>query len=704
MHFIKIFLLSSLVPLAAEGQTAATDSLASKDSADARAQELKTVAIHEKGASKARYRVEKITSATKTSTPLRDVPQSISVISKTVLSDQAVQSLAEVSRYIPGVTFGQGEGHRDAPTIRGNASTADFFLDGVRDDAQYHRDIYNTERVEALKGSNAMTFGRGGGGGVINRVSKVAEWRTNRAVVFEGGSANHRRGTFDFGDGMSSGFAARVTGVAENSGSFRNSTNLSRRGINPTMALLLGDNVIRGSYERFLDNRTVDRGIPSFQGRPSKTSLYQFFGDPSVNRASLDAHNGNLTFEREWASRLTVRNRTQGSSYQKSYQNVLPGAVSTDGSKVTLTGYRNSHERSSLFNQTDIILESRSGRLANSLLLGSEFGKQKTDNYRETGFFGTATSRQVAFASPSIVSGVEFRQSSTDADNRVRTGTSSIYLQDQVSLGSMWQAIAGVRREDFEIRFHNNRNSANLSRRDRMISPRAGLVFKPLTVMSLYGSLSVSHLPSSGDQFSSLTATTATLKPERFTNREIGFKWDIGDAVALSSSLYKLSRENTSAPDPVDPTRIVQTGKQESKGFEGNISGSITSRWNVIVGFANQSARIVQRTSASPAGANVPQVPARSASFWSRYDVSPRVGVGVGVVAQSTMFAAIDNSVVLPGFARTDAALFLLPVSNFRIQANVENVFNVRYFANSQGNNNIMPGTPRTLRVSVRVF
>lgn len=145
------------------------------------------------------YRVPALTSATRTPTPVRDVPQSISVVARELIADQRMSSMADVVRYMPGVDIAQGEGNRDTPIIRGNASTSDFFVDGIRDDVQYLRDVYNSERVEALKGPNAMIFGRGGGGGVINRVTRQAGWGESREVSLQVGSWDNRRVTVDAG-------------------------------------------------------------------------------------------------------------------------------------------------------------------------------------------------------------------------------------------------------------------------------------------------------------------------------------------------------------------------------------------------------------------------------------------------------------------------------------------------------------------------
>jgi catecholate siderophore receptor len=261
--------------------------------------------------------------------------------------------------------------------------------------------------------------------------------------------------------------------------------------------------------------------------------------------------------------------------------------------------------------------------------------------------------------------------------------------------------VGGLRYDRFDVEYHNNRTGDDLGRGDALLSPRAGLVLKPARVMSLYGSWSISYLPSSGDQFTSLTATTETLEPERFANREVGAKWDVRPNLSLTAAVYRLDRTNTQAPDPADPAKIVQTGGQRTTGFELGAAGNVTKAWQVVGGFASQNARIVSATSAAKAGARVPLVPHQTVSLWNRVQLASAVGVGLGVIRQSDMFAAIDNTVTLPGFTRADGALFLRINSALGAQVNVENLFDKRYYATSQGNNNIMPGATRTLRLSL---
>jgi catecholate siderophore receptor len=211
----------------------------------------------------------------------------------------------------------------------------------------------------------------------------------------------------------------------------------------------------------------------------------------------------------------------------------------------------------------------------------------------------------------------------------------------------------------------------------------------------------VSHLPSSGDQFSSLTATTETLEPERFRNYEIGAKWDVHESLALTGALFRLDRSNSTAPDPANPERTVQTGAQRTTGFELGAAGELTSAWQLVAGFSSQLARIRSRTSAGAEGATVPLVPRSTLSLWNRVQLAPALAIGAGAVHQARMYAAIDNTVTLPAFTRFDGALFVAMPYRTRAQLNVENLLDTRYYATSLGKNNIMPGASRTVRLSV---
>jgi len=296
---------------------------------------------------------------------------------------------------------------------------------------------------------------------------------------------------------------------------------------------------------------------------------------------------------------------------------------------------------------------------------------------------------------------VTFRQSATDADNHLRTNVAAAYAQDQIELSRHLQLVAGLRFDRFDLQYLNNRNGDTLARPDNLVSPRAGVIFRPIPSVSVYTAYTVSHLPSSGDQFSSLTTVTQQVKPEKFKNYEVGAKWGLMSGLELTSAAYRLDRTNTRSTDPGDPTRIVQTGSQRTNGLEVGLNGRITSAWNVAGGYAYQDAFVTSATTAAKAGAQVGQVPHHMVSLWNSYQLHPRVRAAVGVLHRADMFAAIDNTVTLPGYTRADAAAYLSLARQLRLQVNVENIFDKRYYVNADSNTNISPGFPRTLRVGV---
>lgn len=648
------------------------------------------------------YRTVTIDSATKTITPLRDIPQSINVVTREQIRDQLLTSLGDVVRYAPGITAHQGENNRDQIVIRGVSSSADFFLNGMRDDVQYYRDLYNLERIDILRGPNAMIFGRGGGGGVINRVTKEAGFGRLREMNLQLGSYNNKRFALDFDQPFNDKIAFRLNGVYENSDTFRKFVNLERYGISPTLTIKPdAQTVISLGYEHFRDYRTADRGIPSFGDRPADTPISTFFGDPEHSYARSRVNLGWAAIEHR-AGGLNIRNRTLFGAYDRGYQNFVPGAVTLDKAQVALSAYNNATQRFNIFNQTDITYGLTTGRIRHTLLAGAEFGLQLTDNFRNTGFFNnTVTSILAAYARPTINTPVTFRQSATDADNHLKANIAATYAQDQIELSRYVQVVAGVRFDHFTLQYHNNRNGQNLLRIDELVSPRVGLVVKPAAAVSVYGNYSVAYLPSSGDQFSSLTTITQQVKPEKFNNYEAGVKWDVIRAVSLTAAVYRLDRTNTRATDPKDPTRIVQTGGERTNGFEIGLNGSITRSWRMTGGYAYQDAFITSATTAASAGARVAQVPHHNFSLWNNYQIAARVAAGLGVIHRSDMFAAIDNTVILPGYTRADAAVYFSLSEKLRLQANVDNLLDKKYYINADGNNNISPGSPRLIRVGL---
>ncbi len=648
------------------------------------------------------YDVPTISSSTKTATPLRDVPQSITIVTRQLIQDQLMSSVADVVRYVPGVTAHQGENNRDQVIIRGNSSSADFFVDGVRDDVQYYRDLYNLERVEALKGPNAMIFGRGGGGGVINRVTKEAGFTPVREISLLAGSFGRQRVAADVDQPVSGNVAIRLNAMYENADSFREGVDFDRYGVSPTITYLPDSRTkMTLGYEHYRDNRVADRGVPSYRGLPVDAGVSTYFGNPQDSRVNARADTVSATVERQFG-RVNIHNRTLLGSYERGYQNYVPGAVDAAKLQVSLSAYNNDTRRLNLFNQTDVTAIVSTGAIRHTLLAGVEAGRQLTDNLRNTGYFNNvSTSILVPYGDPIAAAPVTWRQSATDADNHLRTSLAAAYVQDQVELTRVLQVVGGVRFDRFDLAYHNNRTGDDLGRVDHLVSPRAGVVVKATETLSIYGSYTVSWLPSSGDQFSSLTTVTEQVQPEKFTNYEAGAKWDIARRVSLTAAVYRLDRTNTRATDPNDPTRILQTGSQRSNGYEIGASGQLTPLWQIAGGYAFTDAFVTSATSAAKAGAVVAQVPRHTLSLWNLYQLRPKLGAGLGVVQRSDMFAAIDDTVTLPGYTTVDAAVYLTLTMKMRLQANVENVLDRTFYVNADSNTNISPGSPRALRLAL---
>jgi catecholate siderophore receptor len=662
---------------------------------------------------KPEYGAQETCTATRTCTDVKDVPQSISVVSESQIEDQALRSIADVLMYVPGATPGTGEGNRDQITLRGNNTTADFFVNGVRDDVQYFRDLYNAERIEILRGPNAMIFGRGGGGGIVNRVTKRSGFRPYREFALQGDSEGGFRLTGDLDQPLGDMIGLRLNGVYENGESFRRDVELERYGVNPVLGASFGDTRIDLSYEYFHDRRTADRGVPAFLGRPLRGFDRTFFGDPDVSFAKVDAHIISLAIEHRFSETVTLRNRTSYGDYDKFYQNVFPGAINAAGTGVALSAYNDTTKRRNLFSQTDLVLEGDLGGLSHTLLLGFELGRQDNVSRRRNGFFVSAAnpagigSITVPLASPTITSDIVFLPVNNNAGRtpaNFNAGDASIlavYGQEQLRLSDRVEIVAGLRFDRFELDVLNRNTGQSFGRVDTLLSPRLGLIAKPVPELSIYASYGRSYLPSSGDQFSSLDVTTQALRPERFDNYEIGAKWEPIPGLLATVALYRLDRTNTRALDPATNLTVL-TGAQRSKGLEIGLERNITDKWQISAGYALQEAEITRTTAAAPKGREVPLVPRHQFSVWNRYNVGEALGFGLGVVAATRSYASIGNAVALPGYARVDAAIFYALSDGIEAQVNVENLLGADYFPTGHSDNNIAPGAPTTARATLR--
>jgi catecholate siderophore receptor len=687
-----------LFPLAAVLACGAAPAFATEPSADASADAGPEIVVT---GERLPYGVKVTSSATKTNTDVRNIPQALTIVSSAQIADQQLRSVADLLNFVPGASYGSGEGNRDQIVLRGNSSTADFFVDGVRDDVQYFRDFYNIDRVEVLKGPNAMIFGRGGGGGVINRVLKRPSFSAARSALAAADRWGARRFSADVDQPLSSTLGLRLNGVYENSDSFRHHVDLKRYGINPTAALLVDpDTRFDLSYEHFHDRRTADRGVPALGDQPVRGHTRDFFGDPDDSFSRANVNLATIAAEHRFAEGLTLKNRTMFGDYDKFYQNIYPNGFNPVTGRVALAGYNNRNDRRTLFSQTDLVWENQLAGIDQTLLFGFELGRETSRNRRLTATVISPGS--VPISDPTVDAAVTFAPLASDANNRVHATVAALYVQEQLRPASWLEIVAGLRFDSLRIRVDDLRaTGGEFDRRDHLWSPRLGLVLKPSDRLSLYASYSRSYLPQSGDQFSSLTSITEGLKPERFDNYEVGAKLQLPGGLLATAAVYQLDRTNTRATDPLNPSRTLLTGAQRSQGVELGLERSVTSRWLISGGYALQKAKIIETTTAAPAGRQVPLVPRHSFSLWNRYDFSKQLGAGLGVIARSKSYATISNAVKLPGYARVDAALYYKLPGGIETQVNVENLLGAHYFPTANADNNIAPGAPRTVKATV---
>lgn len=646
------------------------------------------------------YVAEDGSSGTKTPTPLIDVPQAITVITADQIEDQALRQLGDALRYVPGVSLGTGEGHRDQVLLRGQSTTADFYIDGLRDDSQYYRPLYNVERIEVLKGANALIFGRGGGGGAINRVMKTADPMDqfiNTAGTIDSFGAFALAA--DANQPLSDMVALRLTGTYEELDNHRNFYEGRFFGISPTLTADLGPATrLTASYTYDDDARVVDRGIPSFGGEPVTGFDRVFFGSTDgFNASTNEAHIARARIDHALSDAISVNASVQYADYDKFYGNTLPGAATA--TTVSFSGYTAGNTRQNLVGQANLVAEFTTGGIGHTLLLGVEAMDQSSTAIRNNVSFGGASSVILPLGSSYTIPAftlVANAQSESDLQ------TVSAYVQEQLDLGAV-QLVAGLRYDRFDLVSLNLRNGFAGARVDEKWSPRLGVIVKPNAAVSVYASYATSFLPQSGDQFSVLSAVSETLVPEKFENLEAGVKWAITPGLFATAALFQLDRSNTQAADPNNPGLIVLTGETRVKGVEFSLAGEVTDDLQVSLGYTMLDGTIRSATSAAPAGRQLQQLPRHQISAWARYQLTSAFGIGAGLIHQSRQFTTLTNAVTLPAYARVDAAVYYDVSEALTLQLNVENLFDADYYPSSHNDNNIQPGEPLNASLSARM-
>lgn len=650
--------------------------------------------------------------AVKTPTPIIEVPQSLSIVSEVQIAEQGFANLGDILRYTPGLSISQGEGHRDAINIRGNQATGDFFLNGIRDDVQYYRPLYNLEQVEILRGSNALLFGRGGGGGVINRVTKSpvsGEDFTQASVSLDTFGAYQVTG--DTNAVLTGTTAVRLNAFVEEMANHRDAFDGSRYGINPTLTTELGnETTLTLFYEYLNDDRVVDRGVPSvaYAGVPNRplTGFDDFFfGSPEENNTTLEAHTFRARVEHEFTDQLRGNVTVQYADYDKAYQNLYAAGIDTSSTpnRVTLDGYRDTTTRTNLIVQGNLVGEFQTGIFSHTFLVGGEYGDQETANARWDNVFAANNDDRIEIDVTDPLSIPDFSFSAPARDRQSEVSFASLYVQDQIDVTDTFKVVLGARLDRFDVSVLDLRavsatDDGRRGRVDEEISPRFGLIYKPAENVSVYASYSETFLPSAGDQFLTLSTTTEDIRPQVFENREIGAKWDVNDRLSFTAALFRLERGQFTTVDPDDASIVTTVAGSTTEGFELQLIGELLDGWTINAGYSWLDGEV---EGGGSDGNVTRQTPEHMLSVWNRYQVNDRLALALGATYQDSFFVLEDNSVEVPDYLRIDAAVFYDLSDTTRIQLNVENLTDEDYFPDAHSNSNISTGEPTNARLTL---
>ncbi|AVS94910.1 TonB-dependent siderophore receptor [Paracidovorax avenae] len=648
-------------------------------------------------------------SGTKTEAALRDVPQTIDVVPQQVIRDQGATSIQDTLRNVAGVGLSTGDGQRDQVSIRGFTSIGDQFVDGFRDDALYFRDLSNIERVEVVKGPAAVLYGRGSSGGLVNRVTKKPGIDVSDMALSVGSWAD-KRAEFDVGRAPAgSDWSWRVTGAAEDANSYRSQQFLERQAIAPSV-LWKPDGatslMLQADYLR--DKRVTDFGIPAYQGRPVAVDPGTYYG--SANARDADTSESRVssfaaTFEHRFSDTLRLRNALRYYHYELDRQNTLPGgAVNEAAGTVALTRSGIDRFEHGVFNQTELIQKLRTGSVEHEVLYGVELGQQNKDALS----FSDGTVATVNLFHPVLPVVPLDGGGKLTASTLNRYDTRGLYVQDQLTFTQQWKLLAGLRYDRFGQATDNRLpGQADFERTDTTWSPRLGLVWQPDAVQSYYASVSRSYQPSA--EMFALSASNASVKPERTTNYEVGTKWELLDGRATATaSLFQLERTDIKTADPAQPTVLIPIGTQRTRGLELSLSGELRPGTQATFSYAFLDTRVTRSTATDAGqlveGKRATLTPRNAFSAWITQQLGEAWSVGGGVNYVGDRFANLGNTVTLPSYVVVDAMAQYRIDRATTLQLNLRNLFDRNYIVSAHGSNaNLnLPGAPRNATLTLR--
>ncbi|AUZ79197.1 TonB-dependent siderophore receptor [Aeromonas caviae] len=637
---------------------------------------------------------EEVATATRTATPAKLVPQSIESVKASELTAFGQPTLSEALTGIPGVNA-SGDTRFDGVTIRGFSASNDFYLDGLRDDMQYTRDLGNIERVEVLKGPAAVLYGRGSTGGIVNRVSKVPQKGQASSVSAQVGSFDSRRFAADLNGEAGERVQVRLNLAQEDKDSFRDDVTSKRTLLAPSVNWEITDTLNwLVQYERNEHDRTPDRGIPGVDGRPADVPIESVYSDTRRDFIDDVAQSTRSRFtwdiNDQWQLRQQLGYTTLDSQFDNTY------VTSVKGDKVTRARWQQDLKASSLTSNTEAEGQLQTGPIAHRLLVGLEQGWQdRTPKLYQNASPIPAGNLYDPGSLPTYDGAMKL---SSDAHHRVR-GV-GLYVQDQLSLGD-WHLLAGLRRDDFTVTSRRNDLDKEEILSVTSLSPRLGLVWNPIEEHAFYTSYSKTFTPVGGELIGITPGDkNNNLDPQHTRLYEGGVKSDwLNGRLATTLSLYRLEMYNKRSKDPLDPTKVILTGLQRTDGIELSARAQLTDEIYLRGGVAIQDAEQV-KADADLQGKRPMNVSRQNGQLFAGYQSGKQGWFGeTGMTAVGDRFADNANTTTLPGYARFDARAGYRWLQ-WEAQLSVENLTDHDYFVSATSAAQIMPGTPRQLHLT----
>ncbi|POF39992.1 TonB-dependent siderophore receptor [Pseudomonas laurylsulfativorans] len=648
-------------------------------------------------------RVTQTSTATRTATPVRYVPQAIDSIKTSNVMDYGTNDLGTALSGIPNVSSG-ADTRFDSLRIRGFDASNDFYLDGIRDDSQYVRDLHNIERIDVLKGPAAVLYGRGSQGGIVNRVSKLPEFGRRSTIEAQGGSEDLRSLYADLSTDPTENISLRLNMGNMDENSFRDGVSGNRQLFAPSMSWQLTPDLnwlVQYEYSRY--NRTPDRGIPGVNGRPADVGRDTTYGSENdFIDDKAQSLRSKLTYELSdnWQLRQTLGVFKLDSDFDNTY---LSGYVPATN-KVTRQHWQQDLNTRNLYNNVELEGGFDTFGLEHRLLTGIEIGSQRRDPLLYT----AATSGPGSSPVPALDLYTPDRnlrhtgRMVVSSNTHTEVESRAVYVQDQLRLNDQWQLLAGLRYDTFDIESTNKVRNISEDSDSHSTSPRVGVVWTPLQNHSFYASWSKTFSPVGGGLIGitpGAAGNSNDLSPELTKQKEIGVKSDwLDDRLSTTLAIYELELYNRRTSDPNNPTITLLSGLQRSRGIELTAAGRITGNWYMRGGVGLQDATIEEDNNGLE-GKRINNVAKHNASLFLTW--KPEMGwyAETGLTLVGDRYADNLNTTVLPGYGRWDA-LAGFRQKEWDVRAALNNITDKTYYSSATSAFQIQPGAPRSLVVT----